>query len=200
MKISSEVEVCNLALLRINQVSISSLDENSLEARACKLNFQQSKSYLLAQYPWTFATFRAILIKVDDNSLWEYSNKYQLPPEFLRMLAIYDSGNNQLTSITGAKSPYVLEGGYILSNYSGLKMKYIKDIDNIVSFSPEFIDCLVLDLALRLTKYFNDSTSYLQLLMSEFERKFTLAKNSDCQQTLIGGMLNYPLLAESMEF
>jgi hypothetical protein len=217
MKISSEVEVCNLALLRINQSPISSLSDDSLQASACKQIFQQSKSALLSQYNWTFAIDRAILQIVTDNSrrpnetdrqyelrrdktLFEYVRKFALPAEFLRLISVYNSFGERLCSVSGIKRPYVMEGMFILSDQKELKIKYIKDINAITQFSPLFIDCFVLDLALRLTKFFNDSSAYLQQLQLDYAMQMEKAKISDCQQTMMDGVLSYPLLGESRSF
>ena len=56
MKISSKIEICNLALARIEQSSISSYeDEDSMQAQYCRMSYEQSKSALLSQYSWSFA-------------------------------------------------------------------------------------------------------------------------------------------------
>jgi hypothetical protein len=200
MQISSEIEVCNLALLRINQSSISALSDDSLQAKACEYNLDQSKSSLLSQYNWTFAINRAILNEVEnDDPMFEYSRKYAFPEGFLRLVSVYNSMNQKLIAMNGVKPPYMLEGKYILTDQAVCKIKYIKDVP-IVQCSRLFIDCLVLDLAVRLTKFFNDSSAYLQQLEMEYAQSLDKAKVSDCRQTMIGSVISYPLLEESWGF
>ena len=218
MKISNSVEVCNLALLKINQSSISSLTDDSLQAKACKMTYEQSKACLLAQYNWTFAINRAVLVVAQDNSrlpnetdadynarrdptLFEYMRKCSLPEKFLRLIAVYNSFNDVVhVSSSMIKPPYVLEGGGLLADQAECKIKYIKDTDIVSEFSAQFIDCFVLDLAIRLTKFFNDSTSYLQQLQADYMLQIEKAKVSDCQQTMLYSQRSYPLLAESWSF
>jgi hypothetical protein len=206
MAISSQIDVCNLALLRINQSSISSLDEDSLQGKACRQNFDQSRSSLLSQYNWTFAIDRAPLNEVPDGNgnppyiPLEYSRRFTLPQGFLRLVAVYNSTNQKLIAINGVKRPYLLEGGYLLTDQSECKIKYIKDMKEIPKFSPLFIDCFVLDLAIRLSKFFNDSSAYLQQLQMEYMQELGRAKISDCQQTMLEGVVSYPMLEESWGF
>lgn len=212
MKISSEVEVCNLALLKINQSSISSFDEGSVQSEACKKVYDQARAYLLSQYNWTFAINRTLLNVVSENSgkeptdinydhtLFEYTRKFGLPEKFLRLISVYNGSNQKLIAVTGLKPPFVLEGGFLLSDQKICKIKYIKDTETVASFPPQFLECFILDLAIRLTKFFNDSTSYLQQLYGDYQLQLEKAKISDCQQTMIGGVESYPLIAESWRF
>jgi hypothetical protein len=193
------------------------LNDDSLQAKACNMNYEQSKSALLAQYNWTFAINRAELTKKTDNSrlpgesdadynarkdktLFEYIRRFSLPNDFLRLITMYDQSNEILHVTTGIRPPFVLENGFILTDASSCKMKYVKDIDDVSTFSPMFIDCFVLDLAIRLTKFFNDSSSYLQQLQMDFQNQIEKAKISDCQQTTLYSNRSYPLLAESWGF
>jgi len=214
MKISNAVELCNLALLRVNRSPISSLTDDSLSAQACNQVYEQAREALLSQYNWTFALTGAELAVAIDNSrlpdetpdvyaarkdkrLIEYLRAYSLPADFLRLVYCYDSLNNILVCITGQKPPYLLEGNFILSDHSSLKLKYIKDIDVVSAFSPMFTDCLILDIAIRISKLMNDSSTYLQQLEADYQLQLEKAKISDCQQTNMYGVISYPLLWES---
>lgn len=212
MKVTNTIDVCNLALLRINQNAISSLNEESAQAEACQKIYDQARINLLSQYNWTFAINREILQKVTDNSgkeisdkdydqtLFEYTKKFMLPKTFLRLISVYNGLNQKLFAVTGIKPPFVLEGGYLLTDQAVCKIKFIEDIGDVSKFSPQFIECFILDIAVRLTKFFNDSTSYLQQLYSDYQLQIEKAKILDCQQTMMGGVESYPLLAESWRF
>jgi len=217
MKISNSVEVCNLALLRINQSPISSLTDDSLQANRCNMTYEQAKTRLLEEYNWTFAIRRAELVKAVDNSrlpnetdaqynlrrdplLFEYTRKFVLPDKFLRIVAVYDGSNRIIHANMGTRPAYVREGMFLLTDLSACKMSYIADVDVVSTFSMKFIDCLVLDLAIRLTKFFNDSSAYLQQLQAEFEAQIASAKISDCQQTMMYSLRSNPLLMDSWSF
>jgi hypothetical protein len=217
MKISNPIEVCNLALLKINQDSISVWEEDSLQAKACRENYDLCLEILLSQYAWTFALERASLTVATDNSrfpnesdrdyetrkdktLFEYVRRFSLPHDFLRLVTVYNSFDQEICAVTGMRPTYVLEGGFLLSSLSKCKIKYVKNTEEVAKFSPLFKKCLVLSVALSLTKFFNDSTTYLQQLEADYEMTLGKAKISDCQQTMFGGMRSYPLLRESESF
>jgi hypothetical protein len=59
---ASDVDICNLALLRLGtRSSISALTEGSTEANACALVYPIVRDTLLAQHHWGFATRRVAL-------------------------------------------------------------------------------------------------------------------------------------------
>lgn len=202
MKISSKVEICNLALLRVGHNSISSFeDDSSLQAKTCRLTYEQSKSYLLSQYSWTFAIASKNLNKLDEpEAIREYRYRYALPEGFLRLVGVYGAFDKKIIALGDTKKPYVLEGQCLLTDIETCKIKYVYDVDTVSMFSPMFIDCFVLDLAMRLTKVFNDSSTYLQQLQAEFMTMIAKAKVSDCYQTMLDGITSYPILYSTWEF
>jgi hypothetical protein len=51
------VEICNHALLRLNQSPINELtNEGTIQARSCKLLYDETRRYVLSQHAWDFAT------------------------------------------------------------------------------------------------------------------------------------------------
>lgn len=201
MKISNKIEICNLALARIEQSSISSFeDEDSMQAQYCRMSYEQSKSALLSQYTWSFAINSATLTQVEYNdAIKEFDYKYSLPESFLAFVALYNSFNQEVLG-SGYKPIYNLMGGFLYTDVDNAKLKYVKDIDTVSSFSPLFIDCFVLDLAIRLTRLFQSSGTYLQQLEQELNIALRAAKSNDCRQVSLGGLRAYPLLASTGEF
>ena len=207
-KISSQLEICNLALLTIGQHSISSLDKNrddleeSLQAETCNAFYDQARMSLLSRYSWSFALNIA---RYEDNSdeyttsvkksLWNYTYEYQLPEDFLKLVAVRDDMHNNLSPIAGQKPPYAIYRNTLFSDVFPCKLVYVMDEENITAFSPLFIDCLVYDLAIRLTKIFNDSTTFLQMLQMNFDKKIAEAKSSDCRQIILDTIHNPPIIS-----
>lgn len=210
MKISSQVDICNLALLRINQRPISSFEDKSPQSDTCKAVYDQARAYMLSQYDWTFAITNIELAKIADNSeksqlpyddtLIEYSRKFRLPAKFLRLICVFDGFNRPIQHMHEGRPPYVVEGQCVLCDMDKCKIKFGQDEHDLNKFTIPFIECLSIDIAIRLSKIFNDSTSYLQQLTGDFERYMARAKVSDCQQTMIYSMRPSPLVSSLMEF
>jgi hypothetical protein len=96
-----------------------------------------------------------------------------------------------------AGSGYSLkETTYLLTNYGAYpfyegtevvyprppNLRYIMDIEDTELFSSSFVDCLVIWLALQLSKYFVDALQYFQILMAEFTQEMNKAVVNDCRQ------------------
>ena len=61
MTVSTEVEICNLALDRVKEAPINAIDgtDNRAAARWMGRNFATVRDMTLAQFPWRFAVSRA---------------------------------------------------------------------------------------------------------------------------------------------
>lgn len=199
MKISSKVEICNLALLKLNQNTIASIEGNdTVQAQMCRLVYEQTKQNLLSQYNWSFAIRSNLLQNVsieafDEVDFNEYAYAYALPSDFLRLVSLYDANNNPVIVDSPYRAKFVFENSMVKTDVCGCKIKYVANVDEVNLFPPMFIECFVLSLAMKLTKLFNDSTTYLQHITQELTITLERAKISDCQQTTMCGLSYYPL-------
>lgn len=207
MKISSPTEVCNLALLRVGQNTISSYDDvadQSIQAQLCKYTYDQSRAVLLSQYQWPFACAEDDLSSVQlseaEAKKIKYKFKYSLPDGFLRLVCLYSANGREITASPGIRPAYDIQAGYILTDITSCSMKYVFDNKSVSDMSPLFIDALVLDIASRMTKLLNDSSTYLQQLRQEFQIAFTQAKIEDSRQKQMNRVHSFPMLAETGYF
>jgi hypothetical protein len=199
MKISSSIEVCNLALLKLGQNTISSLDDAIPQAQLCKYSYDQSKQSLLYQYPWSFATKEDNLSQMVDATT-RYKYMYSLPEDFLRLISIYDGANREMIAFTGCSPAYEIQNARLLTNFNPCRIKYVFDLETVSQMSPLFIDAMVCDISIRMTKVFNDSSTYLQQLEQDFMTTFEKAKIEDARQKQLPQVSSYPLMLESEMF
>ena len=209
--LNTSLDIKNHALLRLNQNTISSDADSSPQGQFLSLVYDQARCSLLSQYNWNFALKNAELqiyvgglqaptaeqlkqLSDKRRVATGFRNEFILPADFLRLVSLRNALGAPIVANPGGGPAFALEGRHLFSNESGLYLKYISDISNVSEFSPLFCDCLVIDLAIRMTKMFNDSTSYLQHLNQEFMLQMQKAKESDSRQTMLSGMQSYPLL------
>ena len=57
----SQVQICNLALLKFGSPKITSIDDQTPEAAACKALWDIVRDEVLYDHPWNFAMKRADL-------------------------------------------------------------------------------------------------------------------------------------------
>ena len=237
MLVTSPVDICNLALLRINQNTIASMDAgpgDSTMAQFCRLVYDHARVSLLSVYNWTFAIRNERLDfapgrlpippEPTENMTWEereeqsaavqaflqeqahhrttrgFANEYLLPENYLRLISVRDPQGRTLVAQEGMEPVFALEGGRLWSNRTQLYMRFVGDVTEVSLFPPSFTECLVIDMAIRLTKKFNDSTTYLQQLQQESALTLSAAMANDCQQTMLSGIQSYPLLVSTWDF
>lgn len=81
---SSDVEICNLALSNIRAGSINSLTEGSLQAQLCALKYPLMRDRCLTEMPWSFnRKIRALSVLTTDIFNWAYA--YQYPTDCLKI-------------------------------------------------------------------------------------------------------------------
>lgn len=74
---SSEVEICNLALSNIRAGSINSLTESSLQAQHCALRYPLIRDRMLTETVWSFnRKIRALSLVTTEIFNWAYAYKY----------------------------------------------------------------------------------------------------------------------------
>ena len=87
---SSEVEICNLALSNIRAGSINSLDEGSLQSQVCKLKYPILRDRCLREIPWQFNhKIRALASVTTDIFNWAYA--YSYPVDCLKIRRLVGS-------------------------------------------------------------------------------------------------------------
>jgi len=81
---TSEVEICNLALSNIRAGSINSLDESSLQAQQCKLKYQFMRNRCLKEVNAGFSNKIAVLA-VLTTEIFNWAYAYQYPNDCLKI-------------------------------------------------------------------------------------------------------------------
>ena len=93
---ASVVDLCNRALDLLGAANITSLTENSKEARLCNGNFDDVRDAVLRSHPWNIAITRRALARDTDTPAFGFSFQYSLPtdPFCLRVLSFWNSNVN----------------------------------------------------------------------------------------------------------
>lgn len=94
---ASEVEICNSALIKLGDDTITSLTDDSKRARLCNAQFARLRDEVLRAHPWNFAIRRASLAKLSQAPAFEFAAAFRLPedPYCLRVLLLFDGSAPQ---------------------------------------------------------------------------------------------------------
>ena len=136
----SEVEIVSMSLNSIGAESITSFDDGSKRANLCRDFYPNIRDAVLRAYPWNCATERMELGLEAAGPEYEYAYKFQLPtdPYCLRVLEVEDDYD------------YRIEGRYLLSDNSTIKIKFIKRITDSGLFDSLLMEAIVARLAAAL--------------------------------------------------
>jgi hypothetical protein len=172
--IETVTSICKKALLKVGAPTISSLDETSKSARACSEFYEYTRDKVLQDHPWGFAKVRATLQEDAETPEYEFDHQFVKPADCLKVLEVVDS--------TDYPVEYAVEGNYILTNDSPIKIKYISRIESPALFSQGFIDCLIIALAANIAYTLTGSNTMAQELMAEYMREKPNAKKKNGQE------------------
>ncbi|HAA91643.1 MAG TPA: hypothetical protein DCS82_01035 [Rhodospirillaceae bacterium] len=96
---ASEVEICNAALSKIGisgNNRITSLSQNTKNAKACDERYATLRDLLLEQHTWNFATKRLQLAASSTAPSYEFEYSFPLPPDWIRTIEVHDNENGAL--------------------------------------------------------------------------------------------------------
>lgn len=165
---SSEVEICNLALSQIRAGSINSLTESSSLAQYCRLWYPVSRDRCLCE-PWQFnRTIRPLASSTKEIFNWAYSYSYPIDClKIHRLVAPYEEAlvgasdvssrllDSQIRSLKDSRRqiPYEVfnfETKLIGSDQKDLRIDFAKKITDPNLFSDDFVIALAYLLASQL--------------------------------------------------
>lgn len=129
----SEVSVCNVALVELGQDPISSLTQDTTNAKRCNAIFAICRNEVLEGHAWSFATKTVELASIDgdEDVLEEWAHLYQMPADLLKMLRGEDW-----------KQEFEIRDSYLMANDEPLKIKYIYECTNTGLWTHSFAQCL----------------------------------------------------------
>jgi hypothetical protein len=184
--LASVTAICNLALIKYGDRTITSINEASKEGRACKVLYPLMRDEMLYAHPWNFAMRRAdITGSLTDTPVFGYDYAYQLPPKCLRVWELFDA----LTDSTASRvwlsqgqmdktnvSPEVewdVEGTQLLTDQEeNIYIRYLIQVTESGKFNPAFVNCLATRLAAELAVKLAKSKTMRADLLSELDKKW----------------------------
>uniref|UniRef100_A0A6M3XLV0 Putative tail tubular protein n=1 Tax=viral metagenome TaxID=1070528 RepID=A0A6M3XLV0_9ZZZZ len=130
---ASEVQICNLALLKFGTLTITELGPLTKESRACAVFYPLLRDQLVYSHPWNFAMKRAdISAPLADTPAFEWDYAYTLPADCMRVWELY-----------GTDAEWVVESGQLLTNLDKeIYIRYIRQVTTTGNFNPSFVNCL----------------------------------------------------------
>lgn len=167
---ASEVGICNRALQKLGAKRITSLTEDTANARSCNVAYESIRDAELRAHPWVFSIERAELAADSSTPAWGRANSFQLPSDFLMIANDYPESNDN------AKD-WVIEGQKILTNDSDpLYIRYVKRVTDTAVMDALFVEALSARLALELCEEITQSNSKKESLRADYDLAIKTAR------------------------
>ncbi len=170
---SDEVEICNAAIDLLGGATISSLSENSKEARLCNRHYHRSRKYLLRAHPWGFAKKRQTLSRSTTIPLFGYDYQFSLPSDWVRNVEINGEREDAVD--------YKVEGSFVMFSATELDLLYIWDITDPQKFDASYTETLVHRMAYLMAYPLTQSRSIQSDMLGMFRQTFSEAKSIAAQ-------------------
>ena len=155
----SKVQICNMALVKIGQARIASLEQqDNKPAATCKLLYDQMVLETLEEHNWSFARKREALAKIADNPSAYWAASFALPTNMVKARSI-----DRASGL--AEIPYELEEDMLYCNELAPVLIYTASITDPLKFSSGFVRLLVVRLAMETcTPLLDEESSPVDLL------------------------------------
>ena len=166
---SSKVEIVNLALSKLGQRPISSLEENTVAARSAALVYDSVRRQVLQSFSWAFAV-RSEKLQLKASVPVDYRYAFQLPVDFLRAITMNTPVQTNVGGVPEeSRKQYVIRGRELLANAPVVVLEYVADITDESLFDSKFTEAFVLKLASELAVPVGGKTDLLNAYNQQYE-------------------------------
>jgi hypothetical protein len=158
------VSICNLALQKLGAQRITTLDEDSNNARHCNAIYEQMRDKELRANRWKFSICRATLAPSATEPEFDFAYAFPVPTDFLRLLPPNRTTLDwTLESVDGTQ--------HILTNDGDtLEIRYIKRVTDVAQFDHLFVDMLACSMALQLCEPITQSNTKKDSIKEDYKR------------------------------
>lgn len=168
---SSAVDICNLALIRLKVKPIASLTEATEPAKKCNAIYEDIRKIVLRDHPWNFATQIVALSESEDDTVigWDYIYTLESSCVFARRVFNEDTEAGKTENFLKLQSS-VLGGNYLIiaCNISPAYLEYTADVTNTALFDSSFVDSFAWRLAVELAPALTGSDTKVNDLTKQY--------------------------------
>lgn len=159
------IDAANMALDHLgSQSSISSLDENSREARVVARHFENTLLAMLRKFDWNFARGYAAatpLVTDSDMALTGWSIRYTYPADALRIWGLVQDPAEVPRQPFYVASNMGTEGTVVFTNQEASWLRYTRRLTDPTFFPEDFMEAFTFRLAARMALPLTRDTKHL---------------------------------------
>ena len=180
----SVVDICNEAMDLLGAATITSLTENSKEARLCNRRFETVRDAVIRAHPWNVAITRATLAKDATAPAFGFTNQFTLPtdPYCLRVLSFWNSNVDSDVAAYDSQVMFKIEGRKVLSNEGSCKITYLARVTDTEQYDPLLSSTIAHKLAAETAYAITGSNSVTQGMQQLYELRLKEARSIDAME------------------
>lgn len=177
-----KVSICNLALNRLGIENISSLTEESEQARKCKASYDIALETILREFDWNFTTKMTQLALIDDTENltpgWKY--KYTYPVDCVKIRRVFSPDNiNELQRKNHYRIINFKSARTIATNIAQGWVEYTARVSDTGLYDSQFADALAWRLAAELATALTGKEQLYDRAMNNYQRAMLSAYHND---------------------
>ena len=162
---AGSVEIVNIALARLGESPIQSLDEGTVPANTAKLFYDPARRATLRDYNWNFALKTARLAKLAEAPV-DFRCGYALPSDCLRAIRLRSEG---VPDYAGSGPRFVVRGGVVCTDADPAILEYVFDCTDPGLFDDKFIEAMSYKLASEMAMTIKGSTEMTAQMMNQYK-------------------------------
>jgi hypothetical protein len=132
------VEIINIALARLGESPIQSLDEGSSSANAAKMLYDAERRATLREYPWNFALKQATVARCENGAV-DFNFAFALPADCLRAVRLWGADKRAVR--------FSVRGEVLYADETGVTLEYVADEEDGNRFDSKFVEAFSYRLA-----------------------------------------------------
>ena len=177
---ASKVEICNNALVKVGADRITSIEDETKQAKTLRTVYDLKRDSELSAHPWTFAIARAAIPASAVTPAFGWQSAFPLPAGYLSMVQVGQFYAMYEPDDYGPR--FELEAGAILCDEaSPLQIRYVQRITNDGLFPPLFAEALACRLAVEVSYSLRQSAG----VKEQLERDYAMAIRQARRQNVI---------------
>ena len=164
---ASNVDIVNNALSILGASTISSLTEDTKNARISNQRFENVRNRVFRSHPWNCLIKRVQLAASSTNPVIEFAKSYPLPSDFLRVLKIH----NGTTDSVASDMPYKIEGKNVITDEATVYLVYVSKDTDPNNYDTYLYEVLAYQLAADMCYSITNNATLAKNLLADADEK-----------------------------
>lgn len=174
---ASKTDIANLALVKLGEQRIISIDDDNKKAATLKAVFDLQRDNEMRKKRWSFTIKRVKLAADVAVPTFGYTVQFQLPTDCLRILSLGDFDlSADLSDYTGSNvAPYSIEGRKLMTDVpardasGALPLRYIARIEDPQQWDACFVEAFACRLAMEVCETLTQSTDRFRKAQGQYQ-------------------------------